>query len=133
MRLIEVKERARVSEEQKRIQSSESGAREEEPIRQKAEWAIDSEAMRHIGCQATQLGRFTLWHNICQATQREKLYLLEVFQSDPLASSHKVMWEDQTIQFDGMPYFVLGQKIFDCRNGKDRKEACRKQKVSKSK
>ena len=54
---------------------------------------------------------------------REKLYLLEVFQSDPLASSHKVMWEDQTIQFDGMPYFVLGQKIFDCRNGKDRKEA----------
>ena len=33
------------------------------------------------------------------------------------------MWEDQTIQFDGMPYFVLGQKIFDCRNGKDRKEA----------
>ena len=56
---------------------------------------------------------------------REKLYLLEVFQSDPLASSHKVMWEDQTIQFDGMPYFVLGQKIFDCRNGKDRKEAWR--------
>ena len=38
------------------------------------------------------------------------------------------MWEDQTIQFDGTPYFVLGQKIFDCRNGKDRKEACRKQK-----
>ena len=32
MRLIEVKERARVSEEQKRIQSSESGAREEEVL-----------------------------------------------------------------------------------------------------
>ena len=31
--------------------------------------------------------------------------------------------EDQSIQFDGTPYFVLGQKIFDCRNGKDRKEA----------
>ena len=42
------------------------------------------------------------------------------------------MWEDRTIQFDGTPYFVLGQKIFDCRNGKDRKEAGRKQKVSKS-
>ena len=41
------------------------------------------------------------------------------------------MWEDQTIQFDGTPYFVLGHKIFDRRNGKDRKEACRKQKVSK--
>ena len=51
-----------------------------------------------------------------------KFYLLEVIQSDPLASSHKVMWEDQSIQFDGMPYFVLGQKIFDCQNGKDRKE-----------
>ena len=54
---------------------------------------------------------------------REKLYLLEFFQSDPLASSHKVMWEDQTIQFDGTPYFLLGQKIFDCRKGKDRKKA----------
>ena len=32
MRLIEVKERARVSQEQKRIQSSESGAREEEVL-----------------------------------------------------------------------------------------------------
>ena len=52
-----------------------------------------------------------------------KFYLLEVIQSDPLASSHKVMWEDQSTQFDGTPYFVLGQKIFDCRNGKDRKEA----------
>ena len=28
-----------------------------------------------------------------------------------------------TIQFDGTPYFVLGQKIFEFRNGKDRKEA----------
>ena len=28
------------------------------------------------------------------------------------------MWEDQSIQFDGTPYFVLGQKIFDCRNEK---------------
>ena len=64
--------------------------------------------------------------------QRETVLILDVFQSDPLASSHKVMWEDQTIKFDGTPYFVLGQTIFDSRNGKDRKEACRKQKVSKS-
>ncbi|XP_044176187.1 uncharacterized protein LOC114973334 [Acropora millepora] len=33
------------------------------------------------------------------------------------------MWEDQRMKFDGIPYFVLGQKIYDCRNGKDRKKA----------
>lgn len=31
---------------------------------------------------------------------------------DPSATTHKVMWEDQRLKFDGIPYFVLGQKIW---------------------
>ena len=42
---------------------------------------------------------------------------------DPSATTYKVMWEDQKVKFDAIPYFALGQKNFDCRNGKDRKKA----------
>lgn len=32
---------------------------------------------------------------------------------DPSGRTHKLMWENQRLKFDGIPYFVLGQKIFD--------------------
>lgn len=51
---------------------------------------------------------------------------------DPSATTHKVMWQDQKLKFDGIPYFVLGQKSFDCPNGKDRKKAW-KQKIKEMK
>jgi hypothetical protein len=46
--------------------------------------------------------------------------------SDPLASSHKIWWADNSMKFDGVPYMILGTKIFDCAQGKDRKEKMKK-------
>ena len=50
---------------------------------------------------------------------------------DPSATTHKVMWEDQRLKFDGIPYFVLGQKIFECRNGEDKKKAWKQKRQEK--
>ena len=41
------------------------------------------------------------------------------------------MWEDQRLKFDGIPYFVLGQKIFECRNGEDKKKAWKQKETRK--
>ena len=58
--------------------------------------------------------------NHIEATIRMRL--LQNLISDPTATSHIVKWEDTTIAFDGVPYFVLAQKLYDCRNGIDRKK-----------
>ena len=41
--------------------------------------------------------------------------------------SHKILWEDPRdikgakIRFTGVPFIILGRKVFDCQHGKDRK------------
>ena len=41
---------------------------------------------------------------------------------DPLSNAHKIWWCDKTLKYDGIPYIILGTKVFDCAQGKDRKE-----------
>ena len=39
---------------------------------------------------------------------------------DFLKAAHKVRWSDQDIEYMGVPFMILGTKIFDCHHGKDR-------------
>ena len=43
-------------------------------------------------------------------------------------------WDDDTYEFNGLPFIVLGTKILDCQHGIDRKEneKEKKRQVSKS-
>lgn len=48
--------------------------------------------------------------------------------------SHRLYWEDPKevngtkIKFTGVPFYILGSKIFDCQHGKDRNAALKKRK-----
>ena len=39
---------------------------------------------------------------------------------DFLKAVHKVRWSDQDIEYMGVPFMILGTKIFDSHLGKDR-------------
>ena len=39
---------------------------------------------------------------------------------DFLKAVHKVRWSDQDIEYMGVPFMILGTKIFDCHHGKHR-------------
>ena len=40
--------------------------------------------------------------------------------------SHSVRWNDKERDFNGIPFYMLGWKLFDCQHGKDRKESFKK-------
>ena len=37
-----------------------------------------------------------------------------------MKDKHRVYWSDKEIEYDGIPFMVLGTKILDCHHGKDR-------------
>ena len=43
--------------------------------------------------------------------------------TDPFAKSRKVYFKDEKIAFDGVPFSIIGSKVFDCQHGPDRKKA----------
>ena len=43
------------------------------------------------------------------------LFLIDIFKK-----KHKVYWSNETIAFNGIPFMILNQKVFDCQHGKDR-------------
>ena len=42
------------------------------------------------------------------------LFLIDIFKK-----KHKVYRSDETIAFNGIPFMILSQKVFDCQHGKD--------------
>jgi len=46
---------------------------------------------------------------------------------DPFAKSRKVYFKDNTmkIPFDGVPFSIIGTKVFDCQHGPDRKKSAK--------
>ncbi|XP_065640911.1 uncharacterized protein LOC124805858 isoform X2 [Hydra vulgaris] len=34
---------------------------------------------------------------------------------------HKIRWEDDSVPFNGVPFVIVGSKVFDCMHGRDRK------------
>ena len=54
----------------------------------------------------------------------------KLFQNalDPLSTAHKIWWCDKTLAYDGIPYIILETKVFDCAQGKDRKEEIKRKK-----
>lgn len=53
-------------------------------------------------------------------------------KTDYKKGNHKVFWEDpqevkgSRLKFDGVPFMILGTKIFDCLHGTDRKVAAKR-------
>ena len=72
-----------------------------------------------------------------KALRRASLYLSRPCSTEPIFHynlttdhsnrSHKILWEDPRdikgakIRFTGVPFIILGRKVFDCQYGKDRK------------
>ena len=48
--------------------------------------------------------------------------------SDVYAKKHKVLWNINDINYIGIPFMVLSQKILDCAHGIDRKAELKKKK-----
>ncbi|CAH3181744.1 unnamed protein product [Porites lobata] len=42
---------------------------------------------------------------------------------DPFAKQRKVYLKDDNIPFDGVPFSIIGTKVFDCQHGPDRKKS----------
>ncbi|CAH3024912.1 unnamed protein product [Porites evermanni] len=42
---------------------------------------------------------------------------------DPFAKQRKVYFKDDKIPFDGVPFSIIGTKVFDCQHGPDRKKS----------
>lgn len=36
------------------------------------------------------------------------------------AKKHKVLWEDNGLRFDNVPFVVVNHKVYDCQHGVDR-------------
>ena len=43
--------------------------------------------------------------------------------TDPFAKPRKVYFKDEKIAFDGVPFSIIGSKVFECQHGPDRKKA----------
>lgn len=43
--------------------------------------------------------------------------------TDPFAKPRKVYFKDDKIPFDGVPFSIIGSKVFDCQHRPDRKKA----------
>ncbi|XP_056155855.1 calcium-responsive transcription factor-like [Lampris incognitus] len=41
-------------------------------------------------------------------------------QEDPTPGSKKIMWELKYVPFDGVPFMVVGRKVYSCHQGKDK-------------
>ena len=56
-----------------------------------------------------------------QINQKNNFFLDVI--TDPFAKSRKVYFKDEKIAFDGVPFSIIGSKVFDCQHGPDRKKA----------
>ena len=43
-----------------------------------------------------------------------------LFSIDLFKKKHRVLFEDDDLEYNGVPYIVLSQKMYDCHHGKDR-------------
>lgn len=43
--------------------------------------------------------------------------------TDPFAKQRKVFFKGDKIPFDGVPFSIIGTKVFDCQHGPDRKKS----------
>uniref|UniRef100_A0A7M5WZ66 Uncharacterized protein n=2 Tax=Clytia hemisphaerica TaxID=252671 RepID=A0A7M5WZ66_9CNID len=50
--------------------------------------------------------------------------------SDFYEKTHKIMWNDETITFSGVPFIILGTKKLDCHFGKDRNIVPKKRRLA---
>lgn len=41
---------------------------------------------------------------------------------DPFGKPRKIFFKGERLPFDGVPYMIIGSKIFDCQHGPDRKK-----------
>ena len=41
---------------------------------------------------------------------------------DPFGKSRKIFFKGERVPFDGVPFMIIGSKIFDCQHGPDRKK-----------
>ena len=54
-------------------------------------------------------------------------FVLMYYSTDYSNKSHRILWEDPhdakgaKISFTGMPFVILGRKVYDCQHGVDRK------------
>ena len=41
---------------------------------------------------------------------------------DPFGKPRKIFFKGERVPFDGVPFMIIGSKIFDCQHGPDRKK-----------
>jgi len=44
------------------------------------------------------------------------------FCTDPFGKSRKIFFKSDRLHYDGVPFMIIGSKIFDCQHGPDRKK-----------
>lgn len=42
-------------------------------------------------------------------------------ETDMYSKKHKIRWEEESLEFDGIPFVVVNAKRLDCHHGKDRR------------
>ena len=72
-------------------------------------------------CTLSQTTKFL--QRLCEAV---------LFKIDPFSKPRKIYFRNGSIPFDGIPFNIVGVKVFDCKHGPDRKEAS-KSKLAKAK
>ena len=64
--------------------------------------------------------------------------------ADPLLKGHRLLWGDyddkenkqdehRQLQYDGVPFMILGTKTLDCHNGVDRHKKSKKRRIEDTK
>lgn len=49
-----------------------------------------------------------------------------MFGIDPTGKPHRVLWEDENIPFNGIPFLRLGSRVLECQHGIDRNKAAKR-------
>ena len=44
------------------------------------------------------------------------------FLTDPFSKPRKIFFKGERVPFDGVPFMIIGSKIYDCQHGPDRKK-----------
>ena len=61
-----------------------------------------------------------------------KLNHLVLPLTDPFIKTRKIYFNTDKVVFDGVPFMVIGSRIYDCQHGPDRKKS-EKKKISQQK
>lgn len=75
------------------------------------------------------------YHLIAMMLSALLIIMKSYFLTDPFSKLRKIFFKGNRIPFDGVPFVIIGTKIFDCQHGPDRKKTEKvkfcKQKVKK--